>query len=338
MPITKKSLWTPLVLLVVFSTLLYLCYPIILYQILKWQGIFSQLISNYLDQIKTQKQYAGWLLIWTSFLYGVFHSVGPGHGKFIMTSYLSANDVQLKKGIRLTLLASLFQGIVAVVMTSIIIVVLTLSSYYFKLTQVWLERISFSLIMGLGIYWLLINLKKLWLLYRPKARVKPKIFKIMSMDSHNIHASVKFDIRSDVDTQGHCGCGHQHIPTSRQLSSTNDWKSELMIILSIGMRPCSGGILVLFLSYMLDLYQWGVIATMAMAVGSGITLSILAILVLYARSRIVKLGHWYFSPALLNNIAIWIKLAFGVFLIVIGASLLYSTTLPVVGGASLFVR
>lgn len=41
-------------------------------------------------------QYSGgiWLLV-GAFLYGVLHAVGPGHGKFIVTTYLSTNQESL---------------------------------------------------------------------------------------------------------------------------------------------------------------------------------------------------------------------------------------------------
>ncbi len=41
------------------------------------------------------------------------------------------------------------------------------------------------------------------------------------------------------------------------MQQVRDWKAQLMLVLSIGSRPCSGAILVLFLSYTLNLYAWG---------------------------------------------------------------------------------
>ena len=59
------------------------------------------------------------------------------------------------------------------------------------------------------------------------------------------------------------------------------------------MRPCSGAIFVLFLAYMLDLYWWGIVATFAMSLGTGLMLSLFAALVRYARNVATRLGHWY---------------------------------------------
>ena len=76
----------------------------------------------------------------SAFFYGVLHALGPGHGKFIIASYLSTHESQLKTSVRLSLLSSLMQGFVAVAATSIVVVILNLSSKYFKLSQLWLER------------------------------------------------------------------------------------------------------------------------------------------------------------------------------------------------------
>ena len=134
----------------------------------------------------------------------------------------------------------------------------------------------------------------------------------------------------------HCGCGHQHIPAQEQLERANDLKSQILVILSIGMRPCTGAIFVLFLAYMLDLYYWGILATMAMSLGTGMMLSGFALLVLYARQTAVKVGKWYLSPKLKMNFSALVKLIFGILLIVFSATLIYSTTLPATGGAVLF--
>ena len=102
------------------------------------------------------------------------------------------------------------------------------------------------------------------------------------------------------------------------------------------MRPCTGAIFVLFLAYMLDLYYWGILATMAMSLGTGMMLSGFALLVLYARQTAVKVGKWYLSPKLKMNFSALVKLIFGILLIGFSATLIYSTTLPATGGAVLF--
>ena len=53
------------------------------------------------------------------------------------------------------------QGFVAVAATSIVVVILNLSSKYFKLSQLWLERSALILLLLLGFYWIAQGLKGL---------------------------------------------------------------------------------------------------------------------------------------------------------------------------------
>ncbi|MBE2894605.1 nickel/cobalt transporter [Spirabiliibacterium falconis] len=339
MSLTKNALWLQFAILTALGMVLWYFYPLIFTNIIYWQRLFNQAISENLHLVRQSPSAGSWL-VWVSFLYGVFHAIGPGHGKFIIASYLSANSVHIKKGIRLTLLASLVQGLVAVLLTSIVVVLLTLSSRFFKLTQVWLERASFAIMILIGLYWLLNNAKKHLSAVRAKTALSPNALNIKRIEHTAQPASVgTMALRTpQLNHANTCGCGHKHAPSAQELTHANDWKSQLMIILSIGIRPCSGAIFVLFLAYMLDLYAWGVLATMTMAIGTGLSLSGFACLVLYARSHAVKLGHWYLSPRLSQQCGLWIKMLFGILLIILGITLLYGTTLPASGGAALFQR
>src|SRR5215472_7027147 len=54
-----------------------------------------------------------------SFLYGVFHAVGPGHGKAVISSYLVANEETWRRGIVLSFAAAAVQAVVAVIIVAI---------------------------------------------------------------------------------------------------------------------------------------------------------------------------------------------------------------------------
>ena len=59
---------------------------------------------------------AGWTLIVTSFLYGVFHAAGPGHGKAILTAYLATHRQRLLRGILMSAAAAAVQGLTAILL------------------------------------------------------------------------------------------------------------------------------------------------------------------------------------------------------------------------------
>ena len=54
-----------------------------------------------------------WTLVGLSFAYGVFHAAGPGHGKAVISSYMLANELELNRGVLLSFLSSILQGLVA---------------------------------------------------------------------------------------------------------------------------------------------------------------------------------------------------------------------------------
>src|SRR6266446_2406348 len=57
---------------------------------------------------------AAWSLMGVSFLYGIFHAAGPGHGKAVISSYLVANEETWVRGVVLSFLSAMIQAAVAV--------------------------------------------------------------------------------------------------------------------------------------------------------------------------------------------------------------------------------
>ena len=310
-----------LLVLALLAVAVYWVYPLLLHNVILWQKAFNLQLSSSLNQLNQQHQEAGITLIFISFFYGIFHAIGPGHGKFILTSYLALEQSKLRQAVKISLASSIVQGIVAILLVSIIIVAFTLSRTYFNLTLKWVERGSFMLMILLGVYWIY----QAWQGIRPP---KLQIRKISPMQmsqektplvSHHIHHE-------------HCGCGHQHLPSSVQMNQSTGWKSQLFLILSIGSRPCSGAILVLFLSYTLNIYLWGILATLMMALGTGITLTIFALIVIFARHKAVQLKMWYFPAKFSFPIASSLKFLTACVLIGMGILLLHSSFIETTTG------
>ena len=317
----SKLTATSLLVLALLAVAVYWVYPLLLHNVILWQKAFNLQLSSSLNQLNQQYQEAGITLIFISFFYGIFHAIGPGHGKFILTSYLALEQSKLRQAVKISLASSIVQGIVAILLVSIIIVAFTLSRTYFNLTLKWVERGSFMLMILLGVYWIY----QAWQGIRPP---KLQIRKISPMQmpqektplvSHHIHHE-------------HCGCGHQHLPSSVQMNQSTGWKSQLFLILSIGSRPCSGAILVLFLSYTLNIYLWGILATLMMALGTGITLTIFALIVIFARHKAVQLKMWYFPAKFSFLIASSLKFLTACVLIGMGILLLHSSFIETTTG------
>src|ERR1700757_4887871 len=77
------------------------------------QAEFYRSLSGYIRASKDDGT-ATWSLFAISLLYGVFHAVGPGHGKAVISSYLIANRETWRRGVVLS-----FASAVAIVIVTI---------------------------------------------------------------------------------------------------------------------------------------------------------------------------------------------------------------------------
>jgi nickel/cobalt transporter (NicO) family protein len=93
-------------------------------------------------------------LIGLSFAYGVFHAAGPGHGKAVISSYMIANEIALKRGIVISFVSSLLQGAVAILLVGTAFVLLRGSGISMTQATQAMEIASFALVALFGA-WLL---------------------------------------------------------------------------------------------------------------------------------------------------------------------------------------
>jgi ABC-type nickel/cobalt efflux system permease component RcnA len=136
----------------------------------------------------------------------------------------------------------------------------------------------------------------------------------------------------------HCGCGHRHMPSDSELQAGSDWRTQTAIVLAMGMRPCSGAILVLLFSKVIGVFVWGVFSALAMALGTSLTISLLALLVHYSRRLAVRLSQSR-APAAWSAVA-WgsLALAGGLILLFAGLLLYLTAQSEFIGGIRPFSR
>ncbi len=111
------------------------------------------------------------------------------------------------------------------------------------------------------------------------------------------------------------------------MESGDDWRARLAIVLSMGMRPCSGAIMVLLFSKVIGVFAWGMASALAMAAGTSLTITSLALLVHSFRQLAVKLsGHK--APVLWRQVG-WTTLALaGGIILLIAAVVMWMSALP----------
>ncbi|ROU17860.1 nickel/cobalt transporter [Kluyvera ascorbata] len=306
--------WLPLWPLLLFFIVaafgllwLWHAWPQVMMKSVIWQRDVNQQMSGLLKAVAENPTQAGGALLLFSFVYGVLHALGPGHGKVVITTWLATHPSKLKSSIGLTLAASLLQGLVAIGLVVVVLTLLQLPARQLHLSSFWLEKGSYALVGVLGLLLCWRALKKLRALLR-----KPKF---TAFTPHHVHDQ-------------HCGCGHQHMPDPKQLERDEDWRARLVIVLSMGMRPCSGAIMVLLFSKVIGVFGWGVASALAMAAGTSITISSLALLVHAFRTLAVKLSGNR-APVLWRQVG-WTTLALaGGVILVAAAVVMWVSAVPV---------
>ncbi len=164
-----KALW-PLALLLAVSIIggiwLWRAWPQVLMQSAVWQRSLNLELSRLLQAVAENPAAAGLSLLGFSFVYGVLHALGPGHGKIVITTWLATHPAKLKSSIGLTLAASLLQGLVAIALVVVVLALLQLPARQLHLSSFWLEKGSYLLVGALGLLLCWRALKKLRLLLR----------------------------------------------------------------------------------------------------------------------------------------------------------------------------
>lgn len=285
----------------------------------QWFGTIARLQSEFYQKLVgalrsfRSNPSAGWLLIGLSFAYGVFHAAGPGHGKAIISSYVVANNETLKKGVVLSFVSAFAQALTAIVLVGAAAVIFNLTSVAIQDTARWFEIGSYLLITLLGG----------WLLWQ-KA-VQPALAALSAQPAH-IHAfgsrySHEHQHHHEIGADGVCSsCGHAHAPTPDMLKGEISLARAASIVLAVGLRPCSGALVVLVFALSQGMIAAGIASTLAMAVGTGITVSLLAGFAVGAKGFAVRIFGEGSSMA--NRIHRVIEVGGALLVFLLGATLL----------------
>lgn len=219
-----------------------------------------------------------WLLIGLSFSYGVLHAAGPGHGKAVISSYMLANETTLKRGIILSFVSAFLQALSALLIIGLAFLILRGTSYKMSDATRIFEIGSFAAITIFGA----------WLL-------RAKIFE---KGHSQVHAH-DHSHNHDHDHHGHAKhvhagdevcqtCGHSHVPDPQIIAKEFSWKTATTAVVAVGIRPCSGALIVLTFAVLNGLYLGGIFSVLAMALGTAITVSTLATVAVLAKNLALK--------------------------------------------------
>lgn len=233
---------------------------------------------------------AAWTLLVLSFLYGVFHAAGPGHGKAVISGWLLATENELKRGILIAFMSSLIQALTAIVVVSTLLLFVHGASAMAKDAAGFLESASYLMIGAMGLY-------LVWTAWRGHGHGHTHEHD----HPHTEHVATglpQFELVSRPESATtHTGavhihdehCGHAHAPSAAEVRGDWSWTRALALSFAVGVRPCSGAILVLIFAYPLGLYWAGVASVLAMGIGVFITVSLIATAAVVAKGFAARL-------------------------------------------------
>lgn len=271
------------------------------------QAIFYRALSGTVRAAKTDGS-ALWTLMGIAFAYGVFHAAGPGHGKAVISSYLLANDETWRRGIVLSFASALLQSLTAVLIVGIAAALLGATAKMMGDAARVIEIISYALIVLLGarLLWVkgigFIHAAQEFMQSRRVAREAIVTDHGHAAHEHRAHAgqidavSTGAHVHSDHDHHhdhahhhhhhGHADdrhaeldampWGHAHGPEPEELAGAGGWRRGFSAIVAVGLRPCSGAIILLVFALSQGLFWAGAVSTFVMGLGTAITVAAIA--------------------------------------------------------------
>ncbi len=277
------------------------------YQLLAWQRDLHRSLTLAITELAQAPTAATWgIMVGVSFGYGVFHAAGPGHGKAVLATYLASHGGAVRRALGLSFAAALLQGVTAILLVGVLVYLLGWVTRQAMGSVATVEHVSFLLVATLGG----------WLCWRAV---------------HQLRAAYTSQGESSSADHGpgahhHCCHGAHHIEPEQAL----DKRTALMTVVAIGIRPCSGGVLMVGAASLLGNVLLGVVAVLAMSLGTGLTVSLLALATIFARDWAKRrLAGQQRQRG--QRVAAWLALAGGSVIVVLGLSLLATSATQPVG-------
>ena len=290
--------------------------------VLSKQAIFYRALSGTILAAKDDGS-ALWTLMGISFVYGVFHAAGPGHGKAVISSYLLANNETWRRGVTLSFASALVQSMTAVLIVGVAAVLLGGTAKMMGQAVRIIEITSYALIVALGA-------RLLWVKGLGFVRAARAMSNVVKDDAPAHHASGAQSCahhRHAHDAHGEAACdhghsglfqrhhhhsavhcdtcdhdhphdhdhepdvlpwGHAHGPEPQELAGPDGWKRGLSAIVAVGLRPCSGAIILLVFALSQGLLWAGVVSAFVMGLGTAITVAAIATLAVSAKAFVQR--------------------------------------------------
>jgi nickel/cobalt transporter (NicO) family protein len=201
--------------------------------------------------------FAGLLI---AFLYGVFHALGPGHGKTVIVGYFLGRGGSIPLGVAMASWIALSHVIGAILIVGLVHVVLAHSLATPVEESLWLRLASYGAILAVGLVMLTMAIRDR---------------RALGVAGHG-HGHGHERHRHDHAHHGHRG--HSH--------SLRGLREQRLLAVAAGFIPCSGAILILVFAFTNGILLMGMLMALFIAIGMGMTLAALGIASVLAHRQV----------------------------------------------------
>ena len=230
-----------------------------------WQREVQTTMAQALRSLKAGE--AGALTgLWSmAFAYGFFHAAGPGHGKLVIGGYGMARRVPMRRLAALALVSSLAQAATAVILVAGGIAILGWGrSQLTEAADRYLEPVSYAAIAAIGL-WLMTRgarkIARLWAARRAQVAGR----------EHDAQGHLHTHPHTHTHTHedgGACDCGHKHGPDIEEVMALRSLRDAAALVAAVAVRPCTGAVFLLILTWKMDLFAAGVAGAFIMGLGT----------------------------------------------------------------------
>lgn len=205
------------------------------------------------------------------FSYGFIHAAGPGHGKVLIAGYGVGRRVPLLRLSVLALTSSVAQSLVAIALVVAGIAALGWTrERMVGVSDDVMTPVSYGAILALGV-WLV------WRGARKLFRRRPQVPVLAGAHDHQP------DHDHDHNHVHDAHCGHAHGPSLHEVEQVSGLRDGLVLIAGIAMRPCTGALFLLILTWQMGIFASGVAGVLAMGIGTASVTVAVAGMAVWAR-------------------------------------------------------
>jgi len=193
-----------------------------------------------------------WMFLGFSFLYGIVHAVGPGHGKTVVCSYFLSNPGSWFSGALMGNVITFVHMGSAAVAVGVAYLIFSTGMGGFAAASRALQPASYALLVLMGIF----------------LAIK----------------AVRDILKGGMLVEPSCSIHDDEVARSKHI------KNVLMVSFVTGLIPCPGAAVILAFSIGQDIFWAGVFALVTMAIGMGLTTTLFAWSAVAARGVTLKLS------------------------------------------------